>query len=110
MPTRPRSKSRGRSQSRGRTSINTDIPMPGMPESMTLAYVNREHSPPKGENDTLKIEPEDHDAPPHANNFTNAEILACAARRIRTHHEVQPPDINIYHATREVYNLFSTKT
>ena len=58
MPNRPRSKSRGRSQSRGRTSMNTDIPMPGMPESMTLSYVNREYSPPKGEDETPRLEAE----------------------------------------------------
>ena len=105
IPTRPRSQSRQRSQSRGRTSVSNFIIVPGMPESLTLAHVNREYSPPKGEDETLKLEAEYHEQPPHANNFTNAEIFACAAHGIRAHHDVQPPDINIYHATREVYNL-----
>ena len=57
----------------------------------------------KGEDDKLTLEAEYHDLPPHANNFTDAEILACAAHRIRAHHGAEPPDINIYHAPRAIY-------
>ena len=77
--------------------------MPGLPEALTLAQVNRDYSPPKNEDEKLKLDEAYHDLPPHASNFTNAEILECAAHRVRAHHGAQPPDINIYHAPRAVY-------
>ena len=100
---RSQSRTRNRSQSHGRTSVSNEIYVPGLPEALTLAQVNRDYSPPKGEDDKLTLEAEYHDLPPHANNFTNAEILACVAHRIRALHGAEPPDINIYHAPRAIY-------
>ena len=103
-PARQRSASRTRSHSRGRTSVNTDIMVSGLPEDLMLYKGNREYSPPKEKVDKLELETVYHDPPPQPNNFTDAEILACVAHRMRAHHGITtPPESIIYEGERSMY-------
>ena len=96
-----RSASRQRTLSRGRTSAATDVVLTGLPEDLHLDTINKERDPPKADKEELVLEPTYHDIPAAPNNFTNQEILACAAHRMRAHHGINnPPKLMFYKGTR----------
>ena len=96
-----RSASRQRTPSRGRTSAATEVMLTGLPESLHLDNVNKDRDPPSHVNDVLVLEPEYQDMPAAPNNFTDPEVMACAAHLLRARHGVKlPPQYVFYKGTR----------
>ena len=76
----------------------------GLPEELILATINREYDPPRNKEDVLDCDVIYHDAPMHAHNVKNDEILACAAHRLRAQHGItKPADVIIYYGKRSEY-------